>query len=606
MEEDTVDSSNKFKVPQTKPVPKVSCLKRLDILAGQVLEEVFLSGNMSATLGLTLKHSSIGSASEHGRKLSAVPVNVTWQSRAGEAAITCLGVINILLRGISQVYLCNHPITGFFICIGLGLSSTKLLIHALVGTACSTIGATILALPETNYIVSGLCGYDGALTGCAVHTFLRAAASSRDTFGAAFSNNGLAITAVLSAVSGVVHMSCRNMNDLPALTLSFNICVMCLLLSLTDHQSNLTSLNWEASDDDGLGEASHWGTANTIGFVHDATIRGVGQFIFVDTTLGGWFVIMGLAISSRWAAATTVLGSFIGYITARYILVVPAASLYLVRSGLYGYSSAGTCCAIAGGVFYHANFYSFGIAIFAAGFTVLIKMATDAILKTDGLQLPSLTIPFVVTTWLVMLAKSVWLDSIAGEGEDMDDVRFINFDNAETYGQVIQRLLDRSAATSWKGHDAGEMKRRGFIEKAVLKKVDSIRRIIPMASRENSRNMMNKTPSFDNQTFAKMPLFNSGKTAHVPKTPSHNNSFKATPDRQELNLNQSDPSRKQNAGATAAATAGASAGDSSGWLLGRAGSQGSGSHNTKKVYVTPEVVNNSDNKCGAVVEFGDD
>ena len=350
--------------------------------------------------------------------------------------------------------------------------------------------------------------YDGALTGCAVSVFITAAhtgGNESDDLISALNSKGLAIAAVLSVVSGVVHMACRNMNDLPALTLSFNICTLCFLLSLTDQQSDLTSLGWGPSDDDFLKDPSHWGSAQTIGWYHDAIVRGVGQFHFVHTTLGGWFVIIGIAISSRWAAATTVLGSFIGCITARYIMVVPDASLHMVRNGLYGYSSAGTCCAIAGGVFYHKNFYSLGFAIFGAGFTVLIKTAVDALLISDGLQLPSLTIPFVVTTWLIMLCKSAWLDSIAGEGEDMDDVRFVNLNN-DTYGDVVKKLLEKNTNTSWKGHDAGQMQRRGSVEKLVLKRVDSIRSMIPSPSisRENSFSV------FTPKGIGKAPSFGSG------------------------------------------------------------------------------------------------
>ena len=120
-------------------------------------KEVFLSTNMAATHGFILRHSALGNELEQVNEEENTTEGY-WMSQFKGVVITLLVIANVIFRGISQVYLCNHPISGIFICIGLALSSTRLIVYTLVGTICSTIGSVILTLPETNYIVSGLCG----------------------------------------------------------------------------------------------------------------------------------------------------------------------------------------------------------------------------------------------------------------------------------------------------------------------------------------------------------------------------------------------------------------------------------------------------------------
>ena len=65
----------------------------------------------------------------------------------------------IVLRGVSQVFLCNHPVTGFCICIGLCLSSPTLMAYALLGAIFENIGAFIVCQPVIEEMERGLFGY---------------------------------------------------------------------------------------------------------------------------------------------------------------------------------------------------------------------------------------------------------------------------------------------------------------------------------------------------------------------------------------------------------------------------------------------------------------
>ena len=70
----------------------------------------------------------------------------------------CLYLPNIVLRGISQVFLCNHPITGIFICIGLALTSVELMMLAIIGSSLGAMGASVMGGFSVKEIENGLAG----------------------------------------------------------------------------------------------------------------------------------------------------------------------------------------------------------------------------------------------------------------------------------------------------------------------------------------------------------------------------------------------------------------------------------------------------------------
>lgn len=318
--------------------------------------------------------------------------------------------------------------------------------------------------------------YDGALIGCAVFSFL----VPNDTIDQnnsyiliALTSRNMAITAVLSGLAGFVHMACKNMNSMPALTLAFNITCLSFIYTLTNDKSRLGQLNWQPGTDDSIlsdFEGNSY-TEESFAFFYESSIRGVGQFMFISTTLGGWMVVLGIAIQSRLSALASVLGAFVACISARYVFVVPPASLVTVHQGIYGYSAAGTCCAIGGGVFYYGTAPALVLGMLGAMFSVFNQLAVEALLKTDHMPLPSLTIPFVMTTWLIMLTRSVWLEPRAEEGEDMDDVLF-----KERKERPKHHKLGHS--DTWLGRDEKALRRKESFSRAIASPVRQISRKI--------------------------------------------------------------------------------------------------------------------------------
>jgi urea transporter len=285
------------------------------------------------------------------------------------------------------VFLCNHPITGIFILIGLGITSIELVGYALLGAIFGTMGAALIGRPPMHDITSGLCGYDAALVGCASWAFL-----------SDFSCRAL-IAAILSFISGIVHVACANILnvfDLPTFTLAFNITMICFLLSVSTNHAKVITLRKSSS----INYPDNY-TDMSIEFMVDASIRGVGQFMFVDTTVGSSFVIFGIAISSRIGAFAAWTGSTVACLTAYYLLQV--ADLASVRTGLFGYNSSGCVTSLSGNVFFYSNIPNFlSGSIIGGSFTVLILTAFQSVFGT----LPVLTFPFITTTWLMMMTRS--------------------------------------------------------------------------------------------------------------------------------------------------------------------------------------------------------
>jgi urea transporter len=448
-----------------------------------IFNEIFFSGYMPKSQSYLLNNSFFSDESSPATDETANSTNY-YLYVLTRTLFSTFVIIDIILRGISQVYLCNHPITGIFICVGLALSSTKLVVYAIVGTICSTFAGSFLCLPGINEIASGLCGYDGALIGCAVSTFLIPSDvmhpnGTEGDIAAALSSKGMVITAMLSGLSGVIHMSCRNMSTLPALTASFNICCLMMLFTLTNNRSSYGTLVFSTVEDESVfttSDTTPW-TAWSFMFVYEASVRGVGQFMFVDTTLGGWMVITGIGVCSRYGAFSSLLGGFVGCITSRCILQVTPYHLSAVRNGLYGYNAAGTLCSFAGSIFYHSSVNAWAIAVLAAGFTTFFQVAVEGVLYGDGMQFPSLTIPFVLSTWFIMLSRSAWLDPLAGDGESFDDLRW----KAHALGSELQlgdddiaEVIAQVAPTrglyrrdSWKDLEPGQLRRRYRLASAI-------------------------------------------------------------------------------------------------------------------------------------------
>ena len=305
-----------------------------------------------------------------------------------------LFVSDVVLRGVAQVYLCDNPVTGVLVLCGLICTSWILAAYAVLGTFFATLGALLICRPHFGTITSGMCGYDGALVGCACLVLLDQSLEARTV--------GVAI--VLSFVSGVVHVALTNLMStirLPTFTFAFNVTTIAFLLSVKTNNAGIIPLASSAAPDAHPADYTDFSAS----FLWDASVRGVGQFMFADTTAGGILIILGVMIASRMGALAAWGGAAVAAITAVFLLAVPTAGRVDVRNGLFGYNSAGTCASLAGGVIFDPTVSGSIFGVFGAAFAVLLQTMFKALLG-NLFGLPVLTFPFITSTWIMLLTKS--------------------------------------------------------------------------------------------------------------------------------------------------------------------------------------------------------
>ena len=127
----------------TNPVPSdenqrvdVDSQEEVGITYPMIWEDIFMGGNMPRLQSFII-------STENSKRYSH---------------FCLLYIPNIVFRGISQVFLCNHPVTGVFICIGLALTSVELMFHAIIGSAMGAVGTFIVGGYPLSEIENGLAG----------------------------------------------------------------------------------------------------------------------------------------------------------------------------------------------------------------------------------------------------------------------------------------------------------------------------------------------------------------------------------------------------------------------------------------------------------------
>ena len=133
----------------------------------------------------------------------------------------------------------------------------------------------------------------------------------------------------------------------------------------------------------------------------DVNLRGVGQVMFQDNPLSGALFIAAIAWGSFAAGVPQVLfGGLLGIVTATSTaqwLRVESASL---RAGLYGFN--GVLVGLALATFIAPSPLLWAYVVLGAAVSVVAMEATANVCKSWSM--PALTFPFVLVTWLLLLA----------------------------------------------------------------------------------------------------------------------------------------------------------------------------------------------------------
>lgn len=290
------------------------------------------------------------------------------------------------LKGVSQVILIENAVSGFIILIAIAITSYSLgiiaFLSAIIGTIIGKIGGA-----DQKSVSQGLYGYNSVLTGMALFLFLR----GDDRWIIALA--GAAIAALFSAAM----MYFMRQSEIPILTFPFIFLTWFLLLTtyrlvalkLSPEMVPQSLSQWEL---DIRGELKmHW---------LDAAMNGIGQVFFLDNTISGILLFVAVFLAG-WRFG---LYAIIGNAAALLISFGLGAEHHLILLGLYGYNAILTIIAVSI-VFKENDRNGLFIGIIAACLTVLITASISTWLLPFGL--PTLTMPFVLCTWLFLGARKV-------------------------------------------------------------------------------------------------------------------------------------------------------------------------------------------------------
>lgn len=311
-------------------------------------------------------------------------------------ANAALRFVDMNLRGAGQVIFQNNPLTGllFLAAIGWGAvesGAIQIAVGAVLALVIATVTAMLLDADETS-LREGLFGFNGVLVGAAVPTFLAPTPAM------------WMLLVVGAAVSTVTMLAVSNVMktwSTPALTFPFVLTTWFLVLAAY-------SLGAVTIDGMGPPALAHAATAapmtptaaeaDAVPLV-EAWLKGPAQVFLIDNWLSGILVVVGLAVSSFWAAAFALAGAAV----ALLVSLALGASLGDVSAGLYGFSPVLTAVAL-GAVFYQPSWRVALYALLGTVFTVIVQAAMDAGIAPLGI--PTFTAPFVFVTWLFLLPKA--------------------------------------------------------------------------------------------------------------------------------------------------------------------------------------------------------
>jgi urea transporter len=311
-----------------------------------------------------------------------------WSDLTKKNAI--VGYFDLTLRGASQVFFQNNPLTGLTMLVGIfwgaySAGNLNVALGGVIGLVVSTFMAIWLDVDRAS-LEQGLFGFNGILTGIAVATFL-----ANHPLMWAYLIMGAAVSTIVTlAVANVVKTW-----DVPGSTAPFVFTTWLLLLGAY----SFTNISVTGMGPPTLPVAASAGslpisTYRLLGILS----KNISQVYLIENVPAGLLFVIAIGINSLRGAAFALIGSIVSLGTA----LVFGANAAAIASGLFGFSAVLTAMAV-GAVFARPSFRGTLYAILATIFTVVVQAALLAAVSPIGI--PTLTFPYLLTMWLFLLPK---------------------------------------------------------------------------------------------------------------------------------------------------------------------------------------------------------
>ena len=275
---------------------------------------------------------------------------------------------NAVLRSYGQVFLQPSSRSGGLFILGIAVNSLSQCIVALIAILVGLLTARCLKV-STQEMTQGLYGYNAALLALATSHF--------------FSITPVSLILIIAGsviTSFLMQKMLRHSATFPPLTAPFILTAWVLLMI-----GNSFELTQQVLPDNA-----------EIDQFYTAVARGIGQVLFQDNALSGILCLAGLLSYSRLAAVWAVIGSASGVFFAS-LLSFPET---LINNGSYSFN------AVLAGIALASCFpRKFILPIIGISITILLTRVFQLV------DLTSLTAPFVLASWLVIVISKQKLKS---------------------------------------------------------------------------------------------------------------------------------------------------------------------------------------------------
>ncbi|PXV66311.1 urea transporter [Dysgonomonas alginatilytica] len=272
------------------------------------------------------------------------------------------------LKGVGQIMLQNNALTGLLFLIGILINAPLMGVAAILAVIVGTLTAKILKFKEEN-INSGLYGFNATLVGVALIAFFEPTVTI-----------WIAIV-VLSAVSTLIMNFCLE-KKVPVFTFPFIVLVW---ISLYVFHS--VAPVPDASPDYLVDLVDNYTPFSLMNYG-----LGFGDVIFQGSLISGIIFFIAVYVSSPTSALYGLFGALFGVLIA----ILLKDRIEDVKLGMFSFNPV--LCAIAFAGTRKIDGLYVIIAVILSGITEEIMIRCD---------LPVLTFPFVMGTWLTLIIRDV-------------------------------------------------------------------------------------------------------------------------------------------------------------------------------------------------------
>ncbi|KMK51743.1 hypothetical protein RO21_04195 [[Actinobacillus] muris] len=284
-------------------------------------------------------------------------------------------IVYSLLRGISQIMLVNSAFVGLLFILGFSYGAWQIGLAALIGSGVGGLFAYVTK-QDPNEIEQGLYGYNSALSAIAFVTFFN-------------TPWWIAMVIAVALITVLLQQGLQPLfqrTKLPILTLPF-ILATWLMFIIHPYLPMVDGIILHSTPQTGT--------------LLDAFFLPFDEVFLAANREGSLLIALGLLIGNWLYFLAAVIALSCAYLMT---LISPEAH-YLIAAGIYGFN------AILIGIAF-AAFFSLKRPLAWLGLIIAAMLSTWVIVGLDHLfaplNLPSLTLPFVVIIWGVFLGKRLW------------------------------------------------------------------------------------------------------------------------------------------------------------------------------------------------------